>query len=159
MGCAESLIATGALSWGVGRVGPQNAGRVMAWVGVAIYAAYALGATAGMRLYGAAGFAGIAWATVLIPLAALALVLPQRGVAAVGGVRTPFYRVLGMVLLPGMGLALTSVGFGVITAFVSLFFAERGWDGAAWMFSAFGVGWAARAWRWYAWWSRPWASG
>ncbi len=102
MGCAESLIATGALSWGVGRVGPQNAGRVMAWVGVAIYAAYALGAPAGMRLYGAAGFAGIAWATVLIPLAALALVLPQRGVAAVGGVRTPFYRVLGMVLLPGM---------------------------------------------------------
>ncbi|EJO27895.1 MFS transporter [Achromobacter marplatensis] len=140
MGCAESLIATGALSWGVGRVGPQNAGRVMAWVGVAIYAAYALGAPAGMRLYGAAGFAGIAWATVLIPLAALALVLPQRGVAAAGGVRTPFYRVLGMVLLPGMGLALTSVGFGVITAFVSLFFAERGWDGAAWMFSAFGVG-------------------
>ncbi len=35
---------------------------------------------------------------------------------------------------------MTSVGFGVITAFVSLFFAERGWDGAAWMFSAFGVG-------------------
>ncbi|WP_454672750.1 MFS transporter [Achromobacter pestifer] len=140
MGCGESLIATGALSWGVGRVGPQNAGRVMAWVGVAIYAAYALGAPAGMRLYDATGFAGMAWATVLIPLGALALVLPQRAVRAVGGVRTPFYRVLGMVLLPGLGLALTSVGFGVITAFVSLFFAERGWDGAAWMFSAFGVG-------------------
>jgi len=140
MGCAESLIVTGALSWGVGRVGPQNAGRVMAWVGVAIYAAYALGAPAGMRLYDAAGFAGIAWATVLIPLAALALVLPQRGSPALSGVRTPFYRVVGMVLLPGLGLALTSVGFGVITAFVSLFFAQRGWDGAAWMFSAFGVG-------------------
>ncbi|WP_454668102.1 MFS transporter [Achromobacter kerstersii] len=140
MGCAESLIVTGALSWGVGRVGPQNAGRVMAWVGVAIYAAYALGAPAGMRLYDAAGFGGIAWATVLIPLAALALVLPQTGSPALNGVRTPFYRVVGMVLLPGLGLALTSVGFGVITAFVSLFFAQRGWDGAAWMFSAFGVG-------------------
>ena len=140
MGCAESLIVTGALSWGVGRVGPQNAGRVMAWVGVAIYAAYALGAPAGMRLYDAAGFGGIAWATVLIPLAALALVLPQTGSPALNGVRTPFYRVVGMVLLPGLGLALTSVGFGVITAFVSLFFAQRGWDGAGWMFSAFGVG-------------------
>lgn len=140
MGCAESLIVTGALSWGVGRVGPQNAGRVMAWVGVAIYAAYALGAPAGMRLYAGAGFAGIAWATVVIPLAALALLLPQRATPAVGGVRTPFYRVLGMVLLPGLGLALTSVGFGVITAFVSLLFVQRGWDGAGWMFSAFGVG-------------------
>ncbi|QVQ25410.1 MFS transporter [Achromobacter deleyi] len=140
MGCAESLIVTGVLSWGVGRVGPQNAGRVMAWVGVAIYAAYALGAPAGMRLYGVSGFAGIAWATVLIPLAALALVLPQRGVRVTGGTRTPFYRVLGMVWLPGLGLALSSVGFGVITGFVSLFFAERGWDGAAWMFTVFGVG-------------------
>jgi len=140
MGCAESLIVTGALSWGVGRVGPQNAGRVMAWVGVAIYAAYALGAPAGMRLYGVTGFAGIAWATALIPLVALALVLPLRGVRAAGGVRTPFYKVLGLVLLPGAGLALASVGFGVITAFVSLLFSQRGWDGAAWMFTAFGVG-------------------
>jgi len=140
MGCAESLIVTGALSWGVGRVGPQNAGRVMAWVGVAIYAAYALGAPAGMRLYGVTGFAGIAWATALIPLAALALVLPLRGVRAAGGGRTPFYKVLGLVLLPGAGLALASVGFGVITAFVSLLFSQRGWDGAAWMFTAFGAG-------------------
>lgn len=143
MGCAESLIVTGALSWGVGRVGPQNAGRVMAWVGVAIYAAYALGAPAGMWLYRSAGFAGIAWATVAIPLLALALVWRQRAVPAAAGVRTPFYRVVGMVSLPGLGLALTSVGFGVITAFVSLFFAQRGWDGAAWMFSAFGVGFIA----------------
>ena len=140
MGCAESLIVTGVLSWGVNRVGPQNAGRVMAWVGVAIYAAYALGAPAGMRLYGASGFASIAWATVLIPLAALALILPQRGVRVAGGARTPFYRVVGMVWLPGLGLALSSVGFGVITGFVSLLFAERGWDGAAWMFTAFGAG-------------------
>ncbi|MEN4917085.1 arabinose transporter [Achromobacter spanius] len=140
MGCAESLIVTGALSWGVGLAGPQNSGRVMAWVGVAIYAAFALGAPAGMRLYGAAGFAGIAAATVLIPLAALALVLPLRAPQGAGGVRPPFYRVLGMVWLPGLGLALSSVGFGMITGFVSLFFGERGWDGAAWMFTAFGAG-------------------
>jgi len=140
MGCAESLIVTGALSWGVGLVGPQNSGRVMAWVGVAIYAAFALGAPAGMRLYGASGLAGIAWATVLIPVAALALVLPQRAphVGAGGAVRPPFYRVLGLVWLPGLGLALSSVGFGMITGFVSLLFDARGWSGAAWMFTASG---------------------
>lgn len=140
MGCAESLIVTGALSWGVALVGPQNAGRVMAWVGVAIYAAFALGAPAGMRLYDATGLAGIAAATVLIPWLALAVILPLRAPAATGGVRPPFYRVLGMVWLPGLGLALSSVGFGMLTGFVSLLFADRGWDGAAWMFTAFGVG-------------------
>lgn len=140
MGCAESLIVTGALSWGVALVGPQNSGRVMAWVGVAIYAAFSLGAPAGMRLYGAAGLAGIAWATVLIPLLALTLILPQRAPQAAGGVRPPFYRVLGLVWLPGLGLALSSVGFGMITGFVSLLFGDRGWDGAAWMLTAFGGG-------------------
>lgn len=142
MGFGESLIVTGALSWGVGLVGPQNSGRVMAWVGVAIYAAFALGAPAGMRLYAGSGLAGIAWATVLIPVAALALVLPQRAprAAAAGAPRTPFHRILGMVWLPGLGLALSSVGFGMITGFVSLLFDARGWDGAAWMFTAFGAG-------------------
>ena len=59
LGCGESLVVIGALSWGVGLAGPQNAGKVMAWVGIAMYGAYALGAPAGVAVHAAHGFAGI----------------------------------------------------------------------------------------------------
>src|ERR1700760_2455057 len=81
LGCGESLIITGALSWGVSLVGPRNAGKVMAWVGIAMYAAYATGAPLGTLIYGPYGFAGISAATIVIPLLALAVVAPARGVA------------------------------------------------------------------------------
>lgn len=70
LGCAESLVVTGAPGWDVGLVGPHNAGKVMAWVGVAMYGAYAAGAPAGGALQAQWGFGGIAAATVLTPLLA-----------------------------------------------------------------------------------------
>jgi len=139
LGCAESLVVTGALSWGVGLVGPQNAGKVMAWVGIAMYGAYAFGAPAGVAVYGRWQFAGIAVATTLIPLAALALIVAVRPVAPTAARRVPFYKVLGAVWVPGLGLALSSVGFGVITAFVALLFAAREWGNASLAFTAFGL--------------------
>jgi MFS family permease len=52
--------------------------------------------------------------------------------------RPSFRNVVAAVALPGAGLALASVGFGAITAFVALLFAERGW--AVWTgFTAFAV--------------------
>jgi MFS family permease len=39
-------------------------------------------------------------------------------------------EVLGAVWFPGLGLALSCVGFGAITTFVVLLFAQRGWDHA-----------------------------
>jgi MFS family permease len=139
LGCGESLVVTGALSWGVGLVGPQNAGKVMAWVGIAMYGAYAAGAPAGVAVHAQWGFAGIAVATVFIPLLALAVVAGVRPVAPSAMRRTPFYKVLGAVWVPGLGLALSSVGFGVITAFIALLFSARHWGNASLAFSCFGL--------------------
>src|SRR6516162_1719948 len=44
LGSAESFIITGAVSWGLALVGPRNAGRVIAWIGMAMFGALALGA-------------------------------------------------------------------------------------------------------------------
>src|SRR5829696_7315350 len=43
LGGAESFIITGAVSWGLSRAGAENAGRVIAWMGMAMFAALALG--------------------------------------------------------------------------------------------------------------------
>lgn len=139
LGCAESLIVTGALSWGVGMVGPQNVGKVMAWVGIAMYGAYAAGAPIGVAVDARWGFTGIALATALIPLVALALVLGMAATVPAAHRRTPFYKVLNAVWVPGLGLALSSVGFGVITTFSALLFFARGWGSASMVFTAFGV--------------------
>ncbi|HEV7873991.1 MAG TPA: MFS transporter, partial [Enterovirga sp.] len=44
LGGAESFIITGATTWGLARVGTQNAGKVIAWMGTAMFAAFAAGA-------------------------------------------------------------------------------------------------------------------
>lgn len=139
LGCAESLVVTGALSWGVGLVGAQNAGKAMAWIGIAMYGAYAVGAPIGVAVYAQFGFVGIALATILIPLLALGMIVGVQPLASSSARRVPFYKVLKMVWVPGLGLALSSVGFGVITTFIALLFAAKHWGNAALAFTAFGA--------------------
>ena len=127
LGAGESFIITGAQSWGLALGGPRNTGKVLAWMGTAMYAAFALGAPAGTFLYAGYGFDAIALATTLVPLAALVLVTPLQRVPPTTRVRPALTKVLAAVSGPGIGLALSSVGFGATTAFVGLLFAARGW--------------------------------
>jgi MFS family permease len=140
LGCGESLIITGALSWGLGLVGARNAGKVMAWIGMAMYGAFAAGAPLGTFIYGRYDFIGIAFATIVIPLLALGLIIPAVPVAVnAAAKRLPFYKVLGTVWVPGLGMGLCCVGFGVITTFMALLFAARNWGSASLAFTAFGA--------------------
>ncbi len=127
LGAGESFIITGAQSWGLVLGGPQNTGKILAWMGTAMYAAFALGAPVGTTLYGSHGFTAIALATTLAPLATLLLVARLRRVAPTARGRPAFSKVVSAVWLPGAGLALSSVGLGAVTAFVALLFAARGW--------------------------------
>jgi len=139
LGGAESFIITGAVSWGLARVGSQSAGRVIAWMGMALFAALALGAPFGTALYAVGGFAAVAGATVLVPLMTVVLVAPLSPVPAQRGARPALRQVAGGVWMPGLGSALSSIGFGAIIAFSSLLSAERGWSPVWLAFSAFAV--------------------
>jgi len=103
-----------------------------------MYAAFALGAPVGTTLYGSHGFTAIALATTLAPLATLLLVARLRRVAPTARGRPAFSKVVAAVWVPGIGLALSSVGLGAVTAFIALLFAARGWT--VWpAFTAFAV--------------------
>src|SRR6187399_1341538 len=56
LGVAESFVITGAVNWGLTLAGPQNAGRVIAWIGMSMFAALAFGAPVGMAIYAVGGF-------------------------------------------------------------------------------------------------------
>jgi len=127
LGAGESFIITGAQAWGLALAGVRNTGKILAWMGTAMYAAFALGAPIGVTLYGAHGFSAIALATTLVPLGTLLLVAPMRRVVPTGRIRAPITTVISAVSVPGLGLALSSFGFGAMTAFASLLFAARGW--------------------------------
>ena len=139
LGIGESLVITGALSWGVALAGRERSGLVMSWVGVAMYGALAAGAPLGALLASQFGFGAMCAAAAVAPLLALGTLGLVRNVEPIGGVRLPFYRVLGLIALPGAGLTLSAVSFGAIAAFSSLYFGERAWSHAALAMSAFGV--------------------
>lgn len=127
LGGAESFIVSGALIWGMTLAGPQNTGKLMSWVGIAMYAAYAAGAPLGTALYARFGFIAIALATMLIPLATLGLVARLSAPRPEPKPQPPLRQVLGAIWAPGLGLAFSSIGFGAITTFVVLYFAANGW--------------------------------
>ena len=132
LGGAESFIAVGVLIWGLARVGTKHTGTVMSWVGTAMYVAFAIGAPLGNALYTRYGFIAIAAATALVPLGALLFVAPMRAIIPnAAPTSRSFTKVIGAVWMPGIGLALSSIGFGAITTFIALLFASRGW-GPAW---------------------------
>ncbi|QJT08728.1 arabinose transporter [Oceanidesulfovibrio marinus] len=142
LGAAESFVITGALSWGLATAGVQNAGKVIAWLGTALWAGFAAGAPAGTALYDDYGFISIALGTIILPLLTLLFVVPLTAKQATNrssSALKAMTQVLGVVWLPGIGLALTAVGFGAITTFGALLFAHRDWSSAWLVFTSLSV--------------------
>ena len=139
LGLGDSLFLTGAMAWGVQLGGPNNAGKGLMSVGIALYAAMAIGAPLGIAIFNSGGFAMLALMVAATPL--IACVIAQRLPAqpVVPGIRIPLREVFGLIWRPGAGVALSGVGFAVIAAFITLYYQSHGWNGAAYGLTAFGV--------------------
>jgi MFS family permease len=142
-GVAEAFALIGAMSWGVGRLGPTHAGKVLGWMGVALFGAFAAGAPLGVALHAHAGFAGVAVALMLVPLAPLAVSFFIQRVPVITLPRPSVFRVIGAVKLPGLGLMLCTGGYAMTTTFAVLLFAQKGWGSGALAITSMGLGFVA----------------
>lgn len=133
VGGAESLIITGGMTLGLAVAGPKSTGRVIAWVGTAMFAAFALGSPIGLWIYDRFGFYWVVLLSMLLPVVALLVVrvLPEGVKAATRP--GSFAKTLSIVWLPGLGAAFNGVGFAALLSFSVLLFSEHGWNAYGWL--------------------------
>ncbi|MBG2642074.1 MFS transporter [Klebsiella michiganensis] len=140
LGVGESFTATGATLWGIKTVGAIHTSRVISWNGVATYVAMAVGAPLGVMLTGYFGISGFAAVVILAAAVGLLYARTRQDVSVTAGIRAPFHVVARKIWPYGLGLALGTVGFGVIATFITLYFSAHSWQGAAFTLSLFSIG-------------------
>jgi predicted MFS family arabinose efflux permease len=141
LGIGESLAAVGIINWGIALVGPARSGMVLAFVGAALYGAFAVGAPVGLALLDRFGFAGTMAASAMLPCLGLIACWPLAGVAPHPETKRPsFLSVIGTIWKHGIVVCLQGIGFAAIGAFFALAFLDRGWSHAGLGLTAFGGG-------------------
>ncbi len=139
LGLGDSLFITGAMAWSVPLAG-SKAGKALVWVGIAIYAALALGAPLGVRIADEFGFMTVAFLVAGSSLAACLIAAALPGTPIIAGERISTLETIRRIWRPGFGLALSGVGYAVIAAFITLYYQSEGWSHAAYALAAFGGG-------------------
>jgi len=140
LGVGESFAATGTILWGIGATNPIHTGRVISWNGVATYGAMAVGAPLGVLLNLHWGLLGVAGLVMIIAVLAIALASTKQAITVVTGKRIAFRAVVGKIWMHGLGLGFGTIGFGVIATFITLYYADKGWEGAAFTLTLFSMG-------------------
>lgn len=138
LGCGESCVATGSTTWGLGRVAPEDAALVISWSGIASYGAMALGAPISIWLHVHYGISGIGATVSGIFVLSFALSLWLGDVPLLRGAPLPFTQLLRRVFLHGVGLAFGTIGFALIAAFTTLYYAHQAWDHPSYALILFG---------------------
>lgn len=139
LGIAQGLIGVGTISWGIAQVGSEHTARTIGWNGIASYGAIALGAPLGVLMIDTLGFSSLGIALLGLALLALLTIRNKTSMPVIAGVRLSFWSVLGLIAPYGLSLMLASIGYGTLTTFITLFYIDQGWTGAAYCLSVFGV--------------------
>ncbi len=139
LGVAQGLIGVGTISWCIGQVGAEHTARAISWNGIASYGAIAIGAPVGVVMIDRLGFDSLGMVLTFISLMALVLIRNKPSVPVIRGERLPFWSVFGRVAPYGLSLTLSSIGYGTLTTFITLFYFSKGWHGAAYCLTVFGI--------------------
>ncbi|AGK46324.1 major Facilitator Superfamily protein [Burkholderia thailandensis MSMB121] len=145
MGVGESLIFTCSGTWPIGLVGREHAGKIMSWVGIAMFLGLAIGNYAGVWSYQHVGLVAGAAAMTGLPLLGTVVVwfIKEVSVHDDAG-HLPLSYAVKRVWKAGAGFALANVGYASVTSFLALLFLDNGWNGyAALALALFGIGYVA----------------
>jgi len=139
LGTGESLCSTGSTLWGIGRAGGRHTAKVISWNGAATYAALAVGAPLGILATSRWGFTAVGVIIFALCLASFLAATRMAPTALFHGEQVPAGHIFLRVSPFGLALALGGTGFGVIATFITLYFASRGWQGAALSLTVYGL--------------------
>jgi MFS family permease len=144
LGIGESLFITALAAWSIARVGAHHAGQAMAWSGIAMYAALAIGAPLGLAIYHFGGFRAVTLASALTPILGVSIAYRlQNNRAVAKPEHTTFFWVLRQIWAPGLGLALASSGIATVNAFLSLRYSSESWPNVGLALATFGAAYIA----------------
>jgi MFS family permease len=126
MGAGEGLLFSAAMAWVLAGAAPERHGRVAGWFGLSMWSGLALGPVLADLLRAEGGFRGVWLGVIALSLASAALVVAtpaQLGPAASLLRRENLLRDLVPrgAALPGTVFALSSYGYGTITALLILY--------------------------------------
>src|SRR5690606_22036986 len=85
------------------------------------------------------GFFSLGIALTAMAVVALVIIRNKPSIPVIKGERLPFWSVFGRIAPYGASLTLASIGYGTMTTFITLFYVSRGWEGAAYCLSVFGI--------------------
>jgi MFS family permease len=139
LGAGEGTVFTAGSAWIVDLAPPERRGRVIGLYGLAVWGALSIGPLIGELLLHASGYT-LVWL--------FAGVMPLLGAAIASRVRDPYRPADGLeheehpliareAVRPGAALALASVGYATVAAFVVLHLDARGVGHGATVFGAF----------------------
>lgn len=142
MGVGSSLIFTSSGTWPIGLVGREHAGKIMSWVGIAMFIGLALGNYVGGILFYKFTLFYPSLIMCLLPLLAITIAVFIPKVAAHNDVvPIKLSYAIKRVWKAGMGFALANTGYAAITSFLLLYFSSNGWDSHGPLaLSLFGIG-------------------
>lgn len=142
MGIGESLIFTCSGTWPIGLVGKDHAGKIMSWVGIAMFLGLAIGNYSGTWSYAHSGLNLSALTMTVLPFLGFIVVMLVKPVSV-----SPMKRHVSLtyaikrVWKSGSGFSLANIGYAAITGFLVLYFMQNNWDEqAAVAISLFGMG-------------------
>ncbi|MDH3001428.1 MFS transporter [Chelonobacter oris] len=142
MGVGESLIFTSSGTWPIGLIGREHAGKVMSWVGIAMFIGLALGNYLGGQLFYKYSLlipSIIMWTLPCISLI-IAIYIPKVAVHNdITKIRLSY--AVSRIWKAGTGFALANTGYAAITSFLLLFFYDKNWNSYGPIaLSLFGIG-------------------